>query len=31
MTQFKQAKKNGKTAYFSRAGPDKLFIDGVEM
>ena len=30
MTQFKQAKKNGKTAYFSRAEPDKLFIDGVE-
>ena len=30
MTQFKQAKKDGKTAYFSRAEPDKLFIDGVE-
>ena len=31
MKQFKQAKKAGKTAYFSRAEPDKLFIDGVEM
>ena len=30
MTQFKQAKKDGKTAYFSRAEPDKLFIDCVE-
>ena len=29
MKQFKQAKKDGKTAFFSRA--DKLFIDGVEM
>ena len=31
MKQFKQAKKDGKTAFFSRAEPDKLFIDGVEM
>ena len=31
MKQFKQAKKDGETAYFSRAEPDKLFIDGVEM
>ena len=31
MKQFKQAKKDGKTAYFSRAERDKLFIDGVEM
>ncbi|CAH3163569.1 unnamed protein product, partial [Porites evermanni] len=29
MKQFKQAKKDGKTAFFSRAEPDKLFIDGV--
>ena len=31
MKHFKQAKKDGKTAFFSRAEPDKLFIDGVEM
>ena len=31
MKQFKQAKKDGETTYFSRAEPDKLFIDGVEM
>ena len=31
MKQFKQAKKDSKTAFFSRAEPDKLFIDGVEM
>ena len=31
MKQFKQAKKDGKTTFFSRAEPDKLFIDGVEM
>ena len=31
MKQFKQAKKDGKTAFFSRAEPDKLFIDRVEM
>ncbi|XP_073259160.1 uncharacterized protein [Porites lutea] len=31
MKQFKQAKKDGKAAFFSRAEPDKLFIDGVEM
>ena len=30
MKQFKQAKKDGKTAYFNEADPDKLFIDGVE-
>ena len=30
MKQFKQAKKDGKTAFLSRAEPDKLFIDGVE-
>ena len=28
--QFKLAKKDGKTGLFSRAEPDKLFIDGVE-
>ena len=31
MKQFKQAKKDGNTAFFSKAEPDKLFIDGVEM
>ena len=31
MKQFKLAKKDGKTIFFSRAEPDKLFIDGVEM
>ena len=31
MKQFKQAKKDGKTAFFSRTEPDKLFIDGDEM
>ena len=30
MKQFKQAKKDGNTAFFSKAEPDKLFIDGVE-
>ena len=31
MKQFKQAKKDVKTTFFSRAEPDKVFIDGVEM
>ena len=31
MKQFKQEKKDGKTAFFSRVEPGKLFIDGVEM
>ena len=31
MKQFKKAKKDGKTAFFSRTEPDKLFIDGDEM
>ena len=31
MKQFKQAKKDGNTAFFSKAEPDKLFIDGVKM
>ena len=31
MKHFKQAKKDGKAAFFSRAEPDKLFIDDVEM
>ena len=29
MHRFKKAKEEGKTIYFSRAEPDKLFIDGV--
>ena len=31
MQQFKEAKKDGKTAYFSRAEPDKLFIDSDDQ
>ena len=31
MKLFKQPKKDGKTAYFSRAEPNKRFIDCVEM
>ena len=31
MDQFKKAKKDGKPAYFSRAEPDKLYIDGVQI
>ncbi|XP_068756607.1 uncharacterized protein [Montipora capricornis] len=31
MQRFKKAKGEGKTAYFSRSEPDKLFIDGVEV
>ena len=31
MQQFKKAKEDGKPACFSRAGPDKLFIDGVQV
>ena len=29
INKFKAAKKDGKTAFFSRAEPDKLYIDGV--
>ena len=29
MKKLSDARKDGKTAYFSRAQPDKLFIDGV--
>ena len=29
INKFKAAKKEGKTAFFSRAEPDKLYIDGV--
>ena len=31
MQQFKKAKEDGKPAYFSRAEPDRLFIDGVQI
>ena len=31
MHPFKKAKEEGKTVYFSRAEPDKLFIDGVQI
>ena len=31
MHRFKKAKEEGKTVYFSRAEPDKLFIDGVQI
>jgi len=31
MQQFKKAKEDGKPVYFSRAEPDKLFIDGVQV
>ncbi|XP_078351848.1 uncharacterized protein LOC144636502 [Oculina patagonica] len=31
MQQFKKAKEDGKPAYFSRAEPDKLYIDGVQV
>ena len=31
MQQFKKAKEDSKPAYFSRAEPDKLFIDGVQV
>ena len=31
MHQFKKAKQDGKTAFFSRAEPNKLFIDGVQI
>ena len=31
MHQFKKAKQDGKTAFFSRAEPDKLFVDGVQI
>lgn len=31
MKLFKKAKEDGKTAYFSREEPDKLFIDGVQI
>ena len=29
ISKFKAAKKDGKTAFFSRAEPDKLYINGV--
>ena len=29
MDKFKAAKRDGKNAFFSRAEPDKLYIDGV--
>ena len=28
MSKFKKAKEAGKSAFFSRSEPDKLFIDG---
>ena len=31
MHRFKKVKEEGKTVYFSRAEPDKLFIDGVQI
>ena len=31
MDQFKKAKRDKKPAYFSRAEPDKLYIDGVQI
>ena len=31
MQQFRKAKEEGKTVYFSRNEPDKLYIDGVEV
>jgi len=31
MQQFKKAKEDAKSAYFSRAEPDKLFIGGVQV
>ena len=31
MQRFRKAKEEGKTVYFSRAEPDKLFIDGVQV
>ena len=31
MHRFKRAKEEGKTVYFSRTEPDKLFIDGVQV
>ena len=31
MQQYKKTKEDGKPAYFSRAEPDKLFIDGVQI
>ena len=31
MKLFKRAKEDSKTAYFGRAEPDKLFIDGVQI
>ena len=31
MQQYKKAKADGKQAFFSKAEPDKLFIDGVQV
>ena len=31
MQRFRKAKEEGKTVYFSRSEPDKLYIDGVEV
>ena len=31
MQRFKKAKEEGKAVCFSRAEPDKLFIDGVQI
>lgn len=31
MQRFKKAKEEGKTFYCSRAEPDKLFIDGIQV
>jgi len=28
MPEYKQAKKDGKNAFFSRSEPDKLFVEG---
>ena len=31
MQRFRKAKEEGKTVYFRRSEPDKLYIDGVEV
>ena len=31
MQRFRKAREEGKTVYFSRSEPDKLYIDGVEV
>lgn len=31
MQRFRKAKEEGKTVYFSRSEPDKLYKDGVEV